>query len=556
MVAGESVLRIQDSSKPLPIAPPSESSSPQVNQTMAITIAKISREIGLPAILHAPRDLHLIFLTRFLRMLAYGGVALVLALFFAALSVPDERIGLFMTLTLLGDVLISLLLTLVADALGRRRVLLLGCGCMALSGIVFALASNYWILLVAAIVGVISVSGNEIGPFRAVEESALAGLVAEDERSDVFAWYVVVGTLGSAVGLTGCGWLVEACKKIRGWEELDAFRVVFWVYGGIGLIKAVATVLLSVKCEVGHDKGKQHAAERAEESERDEFLTPSRSSTDEHDANERPLPPTPPRPQPPPKPKMGFTQLSTPTRWMLLKLCLLFAVDSLASGMVPYSLINFYMDRKFHLPKSTLGTIMSVTWLTSSVGNIFASAIAKRIGLVMTMAATHVPSAFFLALIPAPSVLWLTVVFLVGRGTLASMDQAPRSAFLSKAFSPEERTAVMGIVNVVKTLSQSGGPTVTGVLAGKNRFWISFVVAGAMKASYDVGLLTLFLKVDREGRSSGGPPEGAVRLPTRDSQDSFGSLANEFELETDDEHSSVDGDGKAGKRKDSAALEA
>ncbi|EKG21097.1 Major facilitator superfamily [Macrophomina phaseolina MS6] len=221
--------------------------------------------------------------------------------------------------------------------------------------------------------------------------------------------------------------------------------------------------------------------------------------------------------------------------------------------MVPYSLINFYIDRKFHLPKSALGTIMSVTWIMSSIGNIFASAISKRIGLVMTMAATHLPSAFFLALIPAPNVLWLTAVMLVGRGTLASMDQAPRSAFLSKAFAPDERTAVMGIVNVVKTLSQSGGPTVTGVLAGEGRFWIAFAVAGALKASYDVGLLTLFLKTDRAGRSSAGPPEGAVRLATRDSEDSFGNLADEFELETDDE-ASVDSDNRTGKRRDSVAL--
>ncbi|KAF9629631.1 putative major facilitator superfamily transporter protein [Lasiodiplodia theobromae] len=538
---------------------------------MAFSWHKVAAELGLPTILHAPLDLHIIFMTRFLRMLAYGGVSLILALFFAALDVSDARIGLFMTLTLLGDVLLSLLLTLVADTLGRRRVLLLGCGCMALAGAVFALASSYWFLLIAAIVGVISVSGNEIGPFRAVEESALAGLVGDTSgaRSDVFAWYVVVGTLGSAVGLTGSGWVVEACKKREGWEELDAFRVVFWCYGAVGLVKAVLTMLLSVRCEVGYvaatggSRGaytavssssgggnKDTAAEEADESERDEFLvTPSRSSgsSDGHgharddETNERPLPPTPPQPAPPPKPKIGFAQLSNSTRWMMLKLCALFAVDSLASGMVPYSLINFYLDRKFHMPKSTLGSIMATTWVTSSIGNIFATVIAKRIGLIKTMVFTHLPSAFFLALIPAPRAIWLTAVLLVARGTLASMDQAPRSAFLALVVKPEERTAVMGIVNVVKTLSQSGGPSVTGLLAGGNRFWIAFVVAGAMKASYDCGLMSLFVKVEREA-------EGAIKLGQQESRE----LADEFELDTDDEGFDSD-DGRPGKRRDSAA---
>ncbi|KAL1641414.1 hypothetical protein SLS58_006116 [Diplodia intermedia] len=516
-------------------------------------LRKIATELGLPTIMHAPRDLYLIFATRFLRMAGYGGIALVLALFFAALSVSDERIGLFMTLTLLGDVALSLGLTLVADSLGRRRVLLLGCAGMAVAGAVFGLASGYWVLLAAAVVGVISVSGNEIGPFRAVEESALAELVPAGgaARSEVFAWYVVVGTLGSAVGLLGAGWVVEACKRREGWVELDAFRVVFWCYGAVGLVKAGLTMLLrrgeyrAVGSGGGGGGRKDTAAEDAEESERDVFLTPSRSSEEgpanDDDDDERPLPPTPPQPAPPPKPKMGIAQLSTPTRWMLLKLCALFCVDSLASGMVPYSLINFYLDRKFGLPKSTLGAIVAATWVTSSVGNVFAAAIAKRIGLVRTMVFTHLPSAVFLALIPAPNVVWLTAILLVARGTLASMDQAPRSAFLSMVVRPEERTAVMGIVNVVKTLSQSGGPSVTGLLAGGNRFWIAFVVAGAMKAAYDCGLLTLFVKVEKKA-------EGAIKLDQRETRD----LVDEFELDTDDE-AFDSGDDTPGKRRDSAA---
>ena len=91
------------------------------------------------------------------------------------------------------------------------------------------------------------------------------------------------------------------------------------------------------------------------------------------------------------------------------------------------------------------------------------------------------------------------------------MDQAPRSAFISAVTLPEERTAVMGIVNVVKTLSQSGGPVITGILAGRERFGVAFVVAGCLKASYDLGLLTFFVNMrlherreerrdEREGR--------------------------------------------------------
>ena len=120
-------------------------------------------------------------------MFSAGIPALILALFFSSLSFPDSRIGAFMTLTLLGDVILSLLLTLIADKVGRRRILLGGSAMMVLSGTAFALSENFWILLGAAVVGVISVTGGDAGPFRAVEESILSGLTDERTRSDVLA---------------------------------------------------------------------------------------------------------------------------------------------------------------------------------------------------------------------------------------------------------------------------------------------------------------------------------------------------------------------------------
>ncbi|KAK8161312.1 major facilitator superfamily domain-containing protein [Phyllosticta citrichinensis] len=462
---------------------------------------RVLTELGLRTVLACPRDVYIIYTTRFLRMAAYGGVALILALFFERLSIPDARIGLFMTLTLLGDVAISLLLTLVADALGRRRTLLLGSVCMALAGIFFSVSSNYWVLLVGAVVGVISVSGNEIGPFRAVEESTLAQLVAPDARADVFVWYVVVGTLGTALGASGCGLFVEHIKSFSGWNELSAFRAVFNLYGVIGLLKGALTLLLSTKCEV--DAVKPAQAEEGEEAEQEGFLMQDRAADDNDDDNttneqHEGRPNTSP-PPPPPKKANPITSLSPSTRATLLKLCSLFLIDSLASGMVPYSLINFFLDRKFHTRKSTLGTIASSAWFASSIGNAFASPLSRRIGLVRTMAFTHLPSALFLALFPAPRGLRASAALLVARALLASMDQAPRSAFLSAVVLPNERTAVMGIVNVVKTLSQSAGPSLTGLLAAGRRFWVAFVVAGALKAAYDVGLLVFFVRTRLEG---------------------------------------------------------
>lgn len=119
------------------------------------------------------------------------------------------------------------------------------------------------------------------------------------------------------------------------------------------------------------------------------------------------------------------------------------------------------------------------------------------------MVVTHLPSSLFLAALPLAPTLALTIVLLIGRSMMSSMDQAPRSAFISMVVRPEERTAVMGIVNTLKTLSQSAGPSITGLLAGGGNFWVAFVVAGALKACYDVLLLTLFGRGIAKGRPRG-----------------------------------------------------
>ncbi len=117
---------------------------------------RITQELGLNAILSSPLDVKLLCLQRFVRLFAYGGSTLILVTYLSALDVSNKLIGLFMTLTLFGDVVISFFLTLIADQLGRRNVLALGAILMVASGIVFAQATNYYILLAAAILGVIT----------------------------------------------------------------------------------------------------------------------------------------------------------------------------------------------------------------------------------------------------------------------------------------------------------------------------------------------------------------------------------------------------------------
>src|SRR6476620_10099896 len=134
------------------------------------------------------RDGWLLFATRCSRMFAYGLLSVVLVLYLVEVGLKEWEIGLLLSLTLAGDTVISLWLTTTADRLGRRRTLIAGAILMVLAGIIFVATGNLVLLVIAATIGVISPSGNEIGPFLSVEQAALSHTVSDERRTDVFAW--------------------------------------------------------------------------------------------------------------------------------------------------------------------------------------------------------------------------------------------------------------------------------------------------------------------------------------------------------------------------------
>lgn len=285
--------------------------------------------------------------------------------------------------------------------------------------------------------------------------------------------------------------------------------MLFAVYAGLGVVNVVLSMLLGRECELvrkegggGVDavplgtKGAEDSGEAGEHLLRDDAGDEEQEITT--NSSHPPSPPPPPLTTPPkPTTLAKLTHLIpriTPTsQRTLLRLCALFAIDSFASGLITTSWISYYFNTTFTPSPSTLGTIFSTASIIAAISNLFAAALAKRIGLIQTMVFTHLPSAIFLALIPSTNVLAIAATFLLLRNCTSTMDAAPRQAFLSMAVLAEERTAVLGIVNVVKTMAQSAGPSVTGWLAGKGVFGWAFVVAGALKASYDLGMLKMFV---------------------------------------------------------------
>lgn len=360
----------------------------------------------------------------------------------------------------------------------------------------------------------------------------LSQLTNPATRSDVLAWHVSTPLIGSSLGSEVSGRIFHWLQSKDGWSEVDSYHALFWVYAAMGLVNLVLVCLLTEACELGQpdETYVQIPQEEGEIREgRRSVNTPEPISLPHGRSNwlfnawtwlSRQL-----------------AQISAPTRSTMYKLWCLLAVDSLADGMVPYSLTNYYLDITFHPAKSTLGDVTSASYFLGALGATLAGPLAKKIGLVNTMVFTHIPSSAAVLLFPFPPYFWMVAGLLLIRAALNSMDQAPRTALIAAVVRPEERTAVMGITATIRTLAAMTGPAVTGLLASNEHFWVAFVAAGVCRLAYDFGLYGLFInmKIDQHATI---PKDQAANILVEG-----GAYDEEMDLEglSDSETSSIEG---------------
>ena len=189
-------------------------------------------------------DGRLLFLTRCIRLFAYGSLSVVLVFYLTSLGFTTSQTGLLLTLTLAGDTVVSLFLTTRADRIGRRLMLIVGAVLMAAAGLTFAFTSNFLFLLIAGTIGVISPSGNEVGPFLPIEQAALSHVVPSQTRTAVFAWYTLAGSLATAAGSLGGGVLSDLLQNTTT-TPLGSYRAIVLLYAALGVLLAFLFARLS-----------------------------------------------------------------------------------------------------------------------------------------------------------------------------------------------------------------------------------------------------------------------------------------------------------------------
>lgn len=394
------------------------------------------------------RDIFLLFATRIVRLFAYGFLSVVLVLYLSEAGLSESQIGLILTLTLAGDAVISLWLTTSADHLGRRKLLIVGGMLMVLSGIVFLLTRNPIFLTIAAAIGVLSPSGNEIGPFLSIEQAGLSQLVRDEQRTKVFAWYNLAGSFATATGALAGGWLAQALQ-VSGWTALHAYQVILGGYALAGLALVLLFLSISPAVEVTQSKA-------------------------------------------PVSHTLGLHQ----SRPIILKLSALFALDAFAGGLIVQSMIAYWFYIRFGVETGLLGSIFFGANILAGISALLAARIARRFGLINTMVFTHIPSNLLLMLVPLmPSLPWAIGV-LLARFSISQMDVPTRHSYTMAVVHPDERSAAAGVTGIARSIGAALSPSLAGIFFGiPVLFNLPFFLSGGLKIIYDLALWGEFRKV-------------------------------------------------------------
>ena len=399
------------------------------------------------------RDALLLLAGRGLRMLVYGCWSVVLAIYLADLAYTEAQIGLLFGLAIAAGAVTPALVPLLADRWGRRRLLAATSLILAVTGMGLAAGGPFGLLLVVAALGTLSPGGFETGPFPALEQAALAQVGRGGPAAvQAYAWYNLVGALTGAVGALVAG-AVPAILMAEGWSALAAQRLLLVATAGLGLVSAGLAAALSAAVEL------------------------------------------------PPAARRGAMKVGLPrSRGIVLRLCLLFAVDALAGGLVVQSFVAWWLHRRFGVGVDLLGPLFFGANLLSAFSFPVAARLAERVGLLNTMVFTHLPANVLLMLLPFMPSWPLAAGVLLVRNALSQMDVPARQAYIMAIVAPDERAAAAGLTHAARAGAAALAPLVAGMAFNVAAFALPFVLAGGLKVVYDIGLWLQFrsLRVDEE----------------------------------------------------------
>ena len=394
----------------------------------------------------------------FLRSVSVGLTGVLLVLDLNSHHWSLQRAGLLVTLGLAGSATATLLSSLFAERLGRRRTLLL----LGLLNLLGAAALVYTrrpaALLVAAFFGLINGLGRDRGPSYALEQALLPETTKPERRTLVLAWYGLLLDFGLALGSLLAG-VPGLLREHLYWSPADAFGFAWLFCLILALLNLAFYLRLTPRVELAH--------------------TASLASA---------------------------PRISPESRRRIARLAALTGMDSLGGGFLTGALVSYWFFRRFGIDEQGLSLLFFGARLANAASHLVAAWLARRIGLINTMVFTHIPSSLFLIAVPfAPSAAWATVLF-IARECLVEMDVPTRQSYILAVVRPEERPFASGMTTLTRNIAYAVAPFFAGLSMTGLALAAPLFLCGGTKIAYDILLYLSFRRIrpPEEGGSSAG----------------------------------------------------
>lgn len=486
-------------------------------------------------------DIRLLWFSVFVRMIAFGITNQVLTLYLKSLGISESKIGIFMSLTMIGDSILSYFLTWNANSFGIRRVMRIGSFLMFACGFVFASGiANFHILLTAAILGVISPSGDDTGPFKTIEEAVLAKLTPLNHRPEVYAVHGTLAAVGASFGNLFGGFFVQLLISSYHCSYRDAYRYSFFPFCFISIIKYITMLFMSYKCEPSyipkferkliHQANKRNstysATEEGVQQQQQPQATCNSSSDSDSDSDiDGSLVRYTPEMEDgaalstvvshSSMASLGATEtsslliqstvehptitgLSPKSQSVLFKLLVPFMIDSLGFGFMPAAWVVYYFRVTFMPAALVLGLVFGCTNLIASVSAIPSAWFSKYFGPLRSTLLTQIPCGLFYMAIPiAKNSLTVSIILYLLNQATTEFDVVPRQIILTSLIDSTDLPKVMGTVNIGKQIARSFSPFFTGMLAEHGFLWVCFIISGGLLILANVILGVMFKGIDK-----------------------------------------------------------
>ncbi|MCI0532078.1 MAG: MFS transporter, partial [candidate division Zixibacteria bacterium] len=332
---------------------------------------------------------------------------------------------------------------------GRRKLVIIFSLFMSLAGVLFYLTENYLLLIIAAFIGTVNVTGNEVGSFLSIEQAILPQTCTAEKRNFAFAVYNMLGTLAASIGVLIAGF-PQYLQNIFNLDKVASVKMLFPLYSLLGIISALIVSRMSKKVESNSAYG------------------PAKSV---------------------------YRVFSPASQRNILKLSLLFGIDSFAGGFIIQSILSYWFFVKFGVDFAQLSQIFFGAGVLTALSYLTASGLAKRFGLINTMVFSHIPSNILLILVPLAPSLPVAVGLLLARMSISQMDVPTRQSYVVAIVNPEERVPAAGITAMARNTAQAISPSFAGYILQFFSLSAPFFIAGSLKIVYDIMLYLNFRKL-------------------------------------------------------------